>query len=338
MANIIHLTSALCVCYCIASSAFVADAGSLNFTFPPDNNFNKASDAVSGGDGHIELTRNGPYSMGWVTYNQSIPLWNSSSRALANFSTHFQFTLGPGNLPTGYGDGLAFFMAPFQLEQPLGAAGGWLGLFNRTSYYGSTYPMIAVEFDTYRNDWDPDDNHVGININSIFSMVYVSLSNQTEPRRPSGEDLKNWENWEAWVDYNGGAMQLQVFLLSNPSGNVNNISKPKNPICSYDIDLRDHLPETIKVGLSASTGNSTETHTIYAWNFSSEYSWESDGNQNSSSVKVILISVFSSFLTVCGFVFGAARWYSGKRKNKLGGDAKEESDSELDELCAQGPR
>ncbi|KAH9304190.1 hypothetical protein KI387_008594, partial [Taxus chinensis] len=196
-----------------------------------------------------------------------------------------------------------------------------------------------------RNDWDPDDNHVGIDVNSTSSKKIVSLSNETAG---SDSDLNNGKYWDAWVDYNGGPRQLQVFLLYNPSGNINNISKPQKPILSYDIDLREFLPESITVGLSASTGFSAETHTVHVWNFSCEYSWEiptsahpndgsDEGNEKSStSVKVILISVFASVVAVVCFIF-VGRWWNF-RKIKRGGEESHESDAELDEWFAQGPR
>ncbi|KAH9304189.1 hypothetical protein KI387_008593, partial [Taxus chinensis] len=143
----------------------------------------------------------------------------------------------------------------------------------------------------------------------------VSLSNETTGSRLSDRDLKKGEYWDAWVDYNGTSQQIQVFLLYNPG---NNMSKPGSPILFYDIDLREFLPENIKVGLSASTGNSTETHTVSVWNFTCEYSWEipitappnngsDEGNPSSgksgTSVKVILITVFTIVPVVCGFIF-----------------------------------
>ncbi|KAH9304174.1 hypothetical protein KI387_008578 [Taxus chinensis] len=358
-----NLSLCLLFFYCIGSCLlFLSHGGSLSFAFPSQTDIKLDNSAYFQGDKLIQLTPNTATgnlgsSFGWATFNKSIPLWDSSSKALANFSTHFQFIIGKVNdLQRGFGDGLAFFMAPFDLEQPPYASGAWIGLFNGTTYNGSLYQIVAVEFDTYKNYWDPDDNHVGIDVNSIFSKVNVLLSNETSISHPIEQDLKNDAYWDAWVDYDGGRKQFQVFLLYNPSGNVNNISKPGSPILSYDIDLRDHLPESIKVGLSASTGYSIETHTVSAWNFSCDYSWKISATtptnsgavgdnpsiasptkrRNNNSIILILIAVFPGVLALCGFVCVCWSWYF--RKGKSSREANEKNDTELDEWFAQGPR
>ncbi|KAH9304184.1 hypothetical protein KI387_008588 [Taxus chinensis] len=356
-----RLANSLLALLIIFSISVLAQAESVNFTFPPRKGLHTTNDADIRWDDRIELTKNessGNLSnaYGWAAYDNPVPLWDTSSRALATFSTHFGFVIGQRNdSGNGYGDGLAFFLAPFDLEQPLQAVGGGFGLFNSTTFGGSFYQMVAVEFDTFKNDWDPDDNHVGIDVNSTSSKKVVSLSNETAGSRPSDRDLKNGEYWDAWVEYNGGPRQLQVFLLYNPSGNINNISKPQKPILSYDIDLREFLPESITVGLSASTGFSAETHTVHVWNFSCEYSWATSAHPNngsdegnhssgipakneksSTSLKVILIPVFAGVLAVCCSIL-VGRWLY-LRKIKRRGEGSHESDAELDEWFAQGPR
>ncbi|XP_059077761.1 L-type lectin-domain containing receptor kinase IX.1 [Cryptomeria japonica] len=340
---------------CIASLIFSSHAGNLSFTFPPwtdietENNANISSSPE--GD-KLQLTLNqSSVGFGWAVYNKPIPLWDSSSQALANFSTYFQFVIEPlnGNPNLG-GDGFAFFLTRFDVEQPENPSGLGFGLFNDTGYTGSSYPMVAVEFDTYKNGMDPDDSHVGIDTNSIWSRERVSLNGSNESYSLCDKILKNERQWHAWVDYDGGANMLQVFLFCNP--NTTSVSKPLIPILFYSIDLRSFLPENIKVGLSASTGHSKETHTINAWNFSCEYSWEisaapppndtsdrqnpSEDKNNNNSVKVILLAVFGSVLALCVFMFVGWRWKFNKSIRL--GEESEESDVELDEWFSQGPR
>ncbi|KAH9304188.1 hypothetical protein KI387_008592, partial [Taxus chinensis] len=122
----------------------------LSFVFPPRDDLQSTEDADIRGEDRIELTRNEASvnlsnSYGWAVYNKPVPLWVTSSRALATFSTHFPFVIGQrSDGENGYGDGLAFFMAPFDLQQPLQAVGGGLGLFNATTQNGSFYQMVAV--------------------------------------------------------------------------------------------------------------------------------------------------------------------------------------------------
>ncbi|XP_059076986.1 2-acetamido-2-deoxy-D-galactose-binding seed lectin 2-like [Cryptomeria japonica] len=279
IAELCHAPSSLLFFSCVATSLlFISHAGNLSFAFPPSKNFKIENDAYFQGDKLIQLTKNEATgnlnsSLGWASYNKSVPLWDNSSQAQANFSTHFQFIIGKGNnIQRGFGDGLAFFMAPFDLEQPLDATGGGIGLFNATTYKGSFYEMVAVEFDTYQNGLDPEENHVGVDVNDIFSKVNVSVTSIAANSTLCDESLNNEKRWDAWIYYDGSAKRLQVFLLCNPNGV--RISKPPTPILIYDIDLRDFLPENIKVGLSASTGVSSKTQPVNAWDFSCQYSWE----------------------------------------------------------------
>ncbi|PSS36655.1 Legume lectin domain protein [Actinidia chinensis var. chinensis] len=77
--------------------------------------------------------------------------------------------------PKSCGDGLAFFLAPFQGEIPTNSVGGYLGLFSNDSVLNSTSNhIVVVEFDTFQNHWDPNsDDRVGINVNSIASVASV---------------------------------------------------------------------------------------------------------------------------------------------------------------------
>ena len=50
---------------------------------------------------------------------------------------------------------------------------GILSTFNESSKNN----FVAVEFDTYKNGWDPSDNHLGIDVNSINSSVTFSQVN-----------------------------------------------------------------------------------------------------------------------------------------------------------------
>ncbi|GMY12055.1 L-type lectin-domain containing receptor kinase IX.1-like [Fagus crenata] len=74
-----------------------------------------------------------------------------------------------------YGHGLAFFLAPVGFEIPPNSAGGFLGLFNTTTSDSSQNQIVLVEFDSYVNvEWDPSVEHVEINNNSIYSVVYTT--------------------------------------------------------------------------------------------------------------------------------------------------------------------
>ncbi|PQQ02534.1 putative L-type lectin-domain containing receptor kinase S.5 [Prunus yedoensis var. nudiflora] len=73
------------------------------------------------------------------------------------------------------GEGLAFLIAP-NLTLPQGSDGQYLDLTNAASDGNPSNHLLAVELNTYKQSFDQNDNHLGININSIRSNKTVSLS------------------------------------------------------------------------------------------------------------------------------------------------------------------
>ncbi|XP_057867923.2 L-type lectin-domain containing receptor kinase IX.1-like [Cryptomeria japonica] len=361
--------------------SYIACAGNISFSFPPPTDLKLGFDAYFHWD-ELQLTTadatdDFAWSAGWAISNKPVPLWDKSSGALASFTAHFQFAMEnlsdissftvskASDSSTGVGscagEGLTFFIAPLHYEPPKDASGKWLGLFDQTRDGNSSNCIVAVEFDTFMEEYDPDDNHVGIDVNSVVSVANVSLSSEG---RFKNNNLCNGEAWDAWVDYDGLTMEIKVFLLYNYGDDV---SKPTSPILTYPIDLRDYVPEKVSVGLSASTGISAETHTVYAWKFSSAFlgeispalppsnvpsypvsshlkpptmiTYESPqkSSKKPSHVKVILISSSVCFLVICFLLFIGKIWYFNHRETRREYDG-EEGNIELDEQFAQGPR
>ena len=69
--------------------------------------------------------------VGWVIYAKKVPLWDSNTVKLTDFSTRFSFTIGSVRLGTpNFGDGLA----PAGIDNIApNTAGGGLGLFNAST-------------------------------------------------------------------------------------------------------------------------------------------------------------------------------------------------------------
>jgi len=68
---------------------------------------------------------------------------------------------------------------------------------------------------------------------------------------------------EARINYNSSSHNLSVLF----TGLINNATVWRS--LSYNIDLRDPLPEWVTFGFSAATGSSTAMYTIRTWDFSS---------------------------------------------------------------------
>ncbi|GMI68729.1 L-type lectin receptor kinase IX.1 [Hibiscus trionum] len=237
-----------------------ADSLSLNFTsFSPNTgSIHFEGDAFSS-QNVLQLTKNDAInnltgSVGRASYDQPMHLWDARTGKLADFTAHFSFVLQAINL-SFYGDGISFFLAPFESQIPPDSSDGYLALFDPNENSNSTSNnVVAVEFDSHKNDWDPDDNHVGININSIVSVRNVTWNSSIRDGRVAN----------AWVSYNSTTKNLSVFLTY-----VDNPVYSGNSSLSYTVDLRDVLPEWVRIGFSASTGRQFEIHNILSWSFES---------------------------------------------------------------------
>ncbi|KAK1567705.1 hypothetical protein Q3G72_015441 [Acer saccharum] len=144
-----------------------------------------------------------------------------------------------------------------QAQVPDNAKGGCLGLITNCSNLNqSENPIVAVEFDTYQNHWDPSDNHVGININSIQSKTRLTLD----------KSIKNWSRADASISYDSQTSNLSLFLtygLDNP------VFFEGYSSLSYEVNLSKVLPEWVSVGFSSATGADIEIHYILSWEFNS---------------------------------------------------------------------
>lgn len=232
----------------------------FNFTsFKPNTPaINFSGDAFASGDNTVQLTRNQldndlRESAGWATYTSPVQLWDATAGTITDFCTHFTFIINGLN-KNHHGDGLAFFIAASGSVLPINSTGEWLGLFNSTTSNSSSAGMVAVEFDTYKNEWDPDDNHIGVNVNSIVSVKTKTWK----------ANIRNGTMGSAWIGYNSTGKNLYVFLTYNASEVYIGV-----PSLSYNVNLKEILTQEVIVGFSASTGASTELHKILSWDFAS---------------------------------------------------------------------
>jgi hypothetical protein len=184
-------------------------------------------------------------------------LWDKASGNLTDFITHFSFVINSRN-STNYADGLAFFLAPNGSTTPDGSEGGSMGLARLNESLNTTVNhFVAVEFDIFSNiEWDPPSVHVGIDINSMESVANVSWLG-------ANISIMEGRTNKARISYNSTSHNFGVLF----TGFINNATVWQ--FLSHNIDLRDHLPEWVTFGFSATTGLSAAMHTIYAWNFTS---------------------------------------------------------------------
>ena len=118
------------------------------------------------------------------------------------FSAIFEFRISsPGGTSDGIAagaDGLAFVIQNSSATA-LGGTGEALGYGPRGGTPGIAN-SVAIEFDTFKNSWDPTSNHVGINTGGNLT----SLATLHE-----ASAFDNGTKWTAWVDYNGTTLEVR---------------------------------------------------------------------------------------------------------------------------------
>ncbi|EEF44110.1 kinase, putative [Ricinus communis] len=308
----------------------------ISFNYPDfsnPQNLNRSEEVGFLPNGILSLTRNTADSsnlidsVGRAVYSQEMHLWDNATGKVADFVTHFSFNISMLEPPFG-GDGITFFLEPSGSQVPDHAWGGCLALISNCSDFNTTgKAVVAVEFDTYQNEWDPSDNHVGIIVNSIKSVANITWS----------RSIKNGSKANAWVTYNSQTRNLSMFLTyaDNPVFNGNSS-------LSYEIDLSKVLPEFVTVGFSASTGFRTEIHNILSWEFNStEISTKPDvgtGGGGGNNIGLIVGCVIGG-LAVVGGLFSVLVFYGRRNKGKKDDDDDDDdaaTDDSMDHEFQQG--
>ncbi|XP_031110192.1 L-type lectin-domain containing receptor kinase IX.1-like [Ipomoea triloba] len=265
-------------------------------------------------NGAIQVTRNQrdgnlTRSVGRASYALPVRIWDRKSRRLSDFNTHFSFTINALN-SSSYGDGLAFFLAPFHAGIPPNSSAGYLGLFRNTTQSPDPNPaenqIVAVEFDTFKDVWDPSPDHVGIDINSIESVKHVDWRNS----------IKTGAVANAWVTYDSATKNLSVFLTY-----ANSPTFSGNSTVSYVVDLSKVLPEMVQIGFSAATGEWIELHTILSWSFRSSL----DSKKPKKLLPIFLSIGIVLFVSILGFIL-FIRWRKVRKNLVVFGDASMEED------------
>ncbi|XP_020273981.1 L-type lectin-domain containing receptor kinase IV.1-like [Asparagus officinalis] len=214
-------------------------------------------------NGILRLTNLTKEAIGHAFFPIPFSFINSSSGNPLSFSTSFVFAIVPQYQDVS-AHGLAFVISPS--KEIVGAGPSqYLGLFNLTSNGNSSNHIVAVELDTVQTfDYnDINDNHVGIDINSLHSIDSAPVSFVSD----SDGGLRNLslisgEPMKLWVDYDGEAMRLDVTL--SPI----DVSKPRSPLLSSTANLSSVLLDKMYVGFSASTGAAAGSHYVLGWSFS----------------------------------------------------------------------
>jgi serine/threonine protein kinase len=226
-----------------------------------NSNLSLAGMANINSAGVLELTNVTQLMLGHALYPFPLHFKNSSTNSTLSFSTTFVMSIVP-RYPTLGGHGIAFLLSPFKgLQKALPSQ--YLGLFNASSNGKAFNHIFAVEFDTAKDFelLDIDDNHVGIDINSLISNMSTTAGYRTSNGTVQEFNLKAQKSIQCWIDFDGAENRLNVSVV--PGG----MPKPNRPLISIHVKLSDVLLDYMYVGFSASTGLLSSAHRILGWSF-----------------------------------------------------------------------
>ncbi|CAH9098361.1 unnamed protein product [Cuscuta epithymum] len=184
---------------------------------------------------------------------------------VASFNSTFRINIYPLKGPAG--EGLTFLIAP-KTELPGNSSGQFLGLTNASTDGNSTNQIIAVELDTGKQAFDPDGNHIGIDINGVRSVKVESLDPLGMVLAPNTTAASFFN---VWVQYDGVAKVMEVYIGKQETKDGDDSPKPKSPVLRMDLDLREYLNRESYFGFSASTGTNYELNCVLRWTFTIKY-------------------------------------------------------------------
>ncbi|XP_002517905.2 probable L-type lectin-domain containing receptor kinase VII.2 [Ricinus communis] len=210
----------------------------------------------------LTLTSDTKFSIGRAFYPLRIIAREPNSSTPLTFSTSFIFSIAPyKNLLPGHGFAFVFFPST-GIEGASSAQ--HLGLFNFTNNGNSDNHVLAVEFDTFRNQEfnDLNDNHVGIDVNSLTSMAQKEAGFWAGKDNEKFKELKlnNGVNYQVWIDY----VDSRINVTMAKAGE----ERPKRPLISEFVNLTEVLLDEMYIGFCGATGRLVQSHRILSWSFS----------------------------------------------------------------------
>ncbi|KAG2282371.1 hypothetical protein Bca4012_050910 [Brassica carinata] len=237
----------------------------IDFTYngfrPPLTDISLQGIATVTRKGLLKLTNYTEQRTGHAFYTKPIRFKDFPNGTVSSFSTTFVFAIH-SEIPILSGHGMAFVVAP-NASLPDATPSQYMGLFNLLTNGNDTNHVFAVELDTIRSTEfdDTDDNHAGIDINSLHSEKSSYAGYWDKKGHFKNLTLISRRRMQVWVDYDGHTHQLDVTMAPFRK------NKPTKPLVSIVRDLSSVLLQDMFVGFSSSTGSVRSEHYVLGWSF-----------------------------------------------------------------------
>ncbi|KAL6637946.1 hypothetical protein ACP70R_025518 [Stipagrostis hirtigluma subsp. patula] len=212
--------------------------------------------------GLLELTNGTAQLKGHAVHPAPLRFRRTPGGAVRSFSASFVFGIIPPYSDLS-GHGIVFFAGKDSFSTALPSQ--YLGLLSPQNNGNASNHIFAVELDTIQSTEfnDPNDNHVGIDINSLKSVNVSTAGYYDDGNGGAFRNLTliSGKPMQVWVDYDGESTQINVFLAPLK------IPKPSKPLVSATYNLSEVLEEPAYVGFSSSTGTVRSLHYVLGWSF-----------------------------------------------------------------------
>ncbi|KAM3393080.1 hypothetical protein ACQJBY_013975 [Aegilops geniculata] len=242
----------LCLLFLTPTSASYTNEG---FTY------NGFSNGVLRLDGVASITSRALMLTDGVAQSVGHAFFGGRFDSISSFSTTFVFVITPSDSDLS-GHGLAFMIST-TTHSSLALPSQYMGIFNTENISNGTNHLFAVELDTIENHefGDINDNHVGIDVNTLVSIDSQPAGYYTPDGNFSDLLLISGKPMQVWVDYDDSSHQVNVSLAPYLE------QKPQRPLLSSTVNLTSVLQIPVYVGFASATGTVRSIHRIIGWSF-----------------------------------------------------------------------
>ncbi len=183
------------------------------------------------------------------TNNQVGACWYKLKQPVSEgFSTEFTFQITDPGGWLGGADGFAFVIQNYD-NNAIGTGGGGIG-------YSNIPNSVAIEFDTWANGGDPNNNHISVQTKGSEKNTYESDASLAYTTNIS--NLSDGNVHSVKIEYIPPIIKIYLDSLD------------RNPVLSVTLDLAQSLQLSngyAWVGFTAATGSGYEKHYILSWKF-----------------------------------------------------------------------